>query len=124
MRDFAVIDDSVVYENGIYSYSHALIVNPHQPALLTFSGTKDYVYSQEDGILQFIMSHMDEGCKLFACEHYKMYPTIWDEVFSEVNGVRLPKLVKKTFTEAHHAAKSAAQDKLLEMLIEQEEQHG
>ncbi len=117
MKDFAVLDDSMVYREGIYAYSHALIVYDELPKVRCFIGTKEEVYSQERAIKEFLESFIPEEYSLYACNHYMLYRSIWEElVFQEVNGQKLPKLIHQHFVLAHHIAKESAKAKLEEVV--------
>jgi len=113
MELFAVMDDSMVWQGGLYVYTHALIVVEEIPQVLVFTGGKREVYTHENDIKEFITSNVN-GHNFYACEHYVRYHTIWPLVREVAQ--RMPGPVKKLFTEAHHTAKNAAKRKLDELL--------
>jgi len=116
--DFAVLDDSMVNENGIYVYSHALIISEELPEVLIFHGNNEEIYQHESEIKEFLEQKLYIGYQLYACNHYEQhYPTIWEELVSFSANGTIPRNVRKLFGEAHNTAKTAAKQKL-QILLE------
>ena len=111
----ATLDDSCANHDGIFVYSHALIIDEH-PEILLFSGGNVEIYTHESEIYDWLANILSPDDELYACNHYARYESIWDLVFQEVNGVRLPKGISKAFTQAHHTAKNAAKQELERIL--------
>ena len=112
MLDFAVLDDSIIYKNGLYAYTHALLISEEPlPKVLIFSGSKKEIYSHEEEILSFLEKNLYQDCSLYACNHYRLYPKIWDNlVYHQANDKTLPKIVKQLFTQAHLLSKREAKE--------------
>jgi hypothetical protein len=107
MQDFAVLDDSLVYKNGFYVYTHALVIAEELPQVIVFRGSKENIYSKEQDILDFLGESLYFGLELYACAHYKMYKTVWDLVNVEMSQ-GLPKIIRQHFQLAHDTAKQQA----------------
>lgn len=113
---FAVMDDSMVYRDGLYVYSHALVIADEIPQVAVFAGTKHEVYSNENNIVDFLNKHLN-GEELYACEHYRQYSRVWEMVSQIANDKKLPKRIRQHFVQAHHAAKKTAKITLEELAL-------
>ena len=116
LENIAALDDSMVNSNGIYVYSHALIVVEQLPAVKIFSGKKEGLYAHEEELIAFIQENLEEGCKLYACNHYARYKKLWEMVHFQVNGERLPRNVRLLFAEVHNTAKYSAKAELCKLI--------
>lgn len=119
MEKFACLDDSLAYKEGIYIYTHALIVVEELPEVLVIEGNKNSIYQHEKQIKEFIEENLFQDHLLYACNHYMKYCSIWDNLVDfEINKEkkRLPKKIRKTFDEAHQTAKTASTSRLAEIL--------
>jgi hypothetical protein len=118
MTHFAALDDSLVYQNGIYVYSHALTVFDQEPDVIYFVGDKRDIYTHESELGVFVTGILPEECSLFACMHYFQYSDFWDQLVCQ--GVDkqhpVPKNVHRLFIQSHHAAKNTAKRVLEEIL--------
>lgn len=113
MKEFTALDDSLVYEKGIFVYTHA-IVSSDTSEVIAFSGSKDEIYQNTKEIEDFVLTNLQGD--LYACGHYRKYPHIWDKVTSSTSDKYLPKLIHNAAIQAHHLAKSEAKSKLAELL--------
>ena len=123
MKDFACIDDSLVYKDGLYVYTHAVVHVDEPGQVLTITGNKKSIYNHEQSIVDFLEEIYQDSpiTMLYACSHYKQYSTVWDyfvdsDIHEKPND--LPKLIRNTFTQAHHLAKQESKTKLI-LLLEQ-----
>jgi hypothetical protein len=118
MDNFAALDDSLVYQNSIYVYSHALTVFNQEPEVIYFVGDNQDIYLHESELADFVRRTISSECSLFACMHYFRYSTFWEELVSQ--GVDkqhpAPRSVHKTFIQSHHAAKETAKRVLEERI--------
>ena len=118
MNNFATLDDSLCYQNGIYVYSHALALFNREPEVIYFVGNNVEIYQHESELMDFVKRIIFPECSLFACMHYFRYPNLWEELVSQ--GVDkqnpAPRNVRNTFIQSHHAAKDTAKRVLEERL--------
>lgn len=110
---YATLDDSTVHKDGIYVYSHALVID-EIPYVIIFSGDKKSVFQHEEGLMRFIKDHLGDS-ELYACSHYfHHYPKI-ASIASEINRVikkDLPKSIQKSFCQSDEEARRAAWSEL------------
>ena len=103
--EFTTLDDSLVHDEHLFIYTHA-IITPDFEDVLIFSGNKNSIYQHEEEILKFIQENRIGD--LYACGHYRQYPTIWDKVDVRSSVKYIPKNIMKNITKAHHLAKNTA----------------
>ncbi|MFH2020871.1 MAG: hypothetical protein ABIJ34_05625 [archaeon] len=114
--DFAVIDDSQMRRGNIFVYSHAFIIFEGLPKILIFSGDKSIYKSESKKIGEFIETNLPEGCRLYACNHYKKYDRLWaDLVYSSIECMR-ERAIVRTFQLADCYARQAAREELERLL--------
>jgi len=116
--DFAVMDDSMMHSNGLYVYTHALVLYDEVPRIKVFTGSKKEVYGHGDELLEFVSSNLYEGCIFYACSHYVQYKDIWNLVECAAKDRDAPRIVRREFLRAHTAANMAARKKLEELVLD------
>ncbi len=107
---FAAIDDSQLNKNGLYVYSHALIIQDQEPKTITFIGSSPNIYYPRSGVNNLIYDHLPSTHKLLACAHYVNYH-FW-HIVNKSSQDKLFRFEKKLLTEAHHLAKTVAKESL------------
>jgi hypothetical protein len=113
--NFATLDDSMFRQDGIYVYTHGLMIDEF-PFILYFHDTDiKKIFSHEKEIAEFLKTNA-YGRKIYACKHYEdMYPGLRKYISESVNRRNKNKLrgdIKKSFNESHNYAKEAAKTKL------------
>lgn len=117
---FATLDDSLFYKNDIYVYTHSLVIYDQEPIVLSITGDKKSIYD-ENKIYNFLEKNLIyyfnefEDMSLFACNHYRRYPDIWD--FCESLPKKPTKLIKESFIKSHFSSKIKAKQ-MLEQILE------
>ena len=115
MNDFAALDDSLIFNGNLYVYTHALVLYDQVREVINFTNRQSIgIYEHEREIREFLLEHL-QGFDLYACNHYSRYSTIWDLVYQS-SDQKLPRVVRQTFTRAHHAAKREAKRIFEEMV--------
>ena len=113
----STLDDSLYFNGNLFVYSHALTVSDDPPFTLSFCGNKEEIYTHEDKIYSFIEENLDLNTDLYACNHYRIYQSVWEDlVFDEANCFKRSRAIKRQFTIAHHAAKSCAKELFYQLL--------
>lgn len=93
MNGFATLDDSTVDEKGLFVYTHALVLNHERenPIVQVFFDKGNIKYKgKEKPLKDFIEDNLPEDYDLFACSHYMMYPSFWDDLVlhpANLNGI-------------------------------------
>jgi len=106
---FAAIDDSLVHNDTLWVYAHALVIYEENPSVKVFTATNNLdIYQHESELSDFLEKYLTEDLVLYACPHYQRYVSIWERVNYVANDRKLPKAVKHCFTQAHYAAKDEA----------------
>ena len=110
---FATLDDSTVDKDGLFVYTHALVLNGDNdsPTVQVFFGHGKRKYKKkEEQLIGFVRDNLPEDYDLFACDHYKMYKRFWQRLVkhaANVNGV--DRVVSRHFRRfAHGAAKASS----------------
>ena len=125
MNDFAVLDDSVVYEGNVYVYAHALIVADELPQVRVFTGDRTSIYdaSNRSELKRFLKEHVPHGCILYVCDHYNTHHRdIVQKLHAQTISGDLPKEVQQYFIQAHHTARTTARIEL-EKIISKNPKH-
>jgi 2,3-bisphosphoglycerate-independent phosphoglycerate mutase len=114
-ENFAVLDDSSVWKNGVYVYAHALIRSDENYAIKIFDG-KENIKKHESEIIEFIRDNTDKTFQLYGCTHYRNSKKIWKGLKMQSVECNDPESVKHAFIEAHQLAKQHAKQRLEELL--------